>query len=819
MEALMQDLRYAARSLRRSPGFALAAIVTLALGIGATTSIFSVVNGVLLRPLPYAEPDAVMRVWNSFEGSPKAALSPAEYFDYRDRVSAFSAFGVYATGQAVNLTGSDLPERLRASYLTTGVFPSLGITPALGRTFTTAEDAPGGDRVVLLSEGLWRRRFAASSDVVGERITLDGESYAVIGVMPAGFRLPEDFGASTPTELFLPLGIDRTSVPNRGSHFLRAVGRLRPGVTPELAHQSARSVAAQFVREFPDAYPAAMHFDATVAPLRQDVLGSVRPALLVLFGAVGLLLLIACANVAGLLLSRADARRREFAVRTALGAGSGRIVRQLLVESLVLACAGGALGLLLAYWGTHALLVVQPGDIPRISAVGLDLRVLGFAVAVSIATGLAFGLVPALRAAKGGVHSTLKEGGRSPGSGAAWQRGQRLLVVAETALTLVLLFGAGLLARSFSKLRSVDPGFETERILTARVTLPASEYSEPPEVIRFYRQVMAQIAALPAVTTAGAVSELPLASTLGDLNFHIQGRPEAKGDVSPRADWQVVTPGYFRALGMRLISGRAIEAQDDERAPGVVAINQAMANRYWKGEDPIGERFQLGGGAGPGWVTVVGVVGDVRHNGLDTESMPQMYLPHAQFLLWGSHAAIGEMTLVIRSSGDPVRLGNAVRREIRALDPNLPVSELRTMEQVISTSISRPRFLTLLLSVFAAVALALEAVGLYAVLAYSVSRRTHEIGIRIALGAREREVARLVVRQGLALALAGIAIGLVGNLALHGLVKSLLFGVSATDPLTLFAVSTLLAVIALVACWLPARRAARVDPVVALRSE
>lgn len=820
MDTLLQDLRYALRSFRRSPGFTAVAVFTLALGLGAATAIFSVVNGVLLRPLPYPDPDAVVRISNSWEGTPRAQLSPAEYFDYRDRSDAFAAFGVYATGQEMNLTGSGSPERLQASYLTAGVFPALGVEPALGRAFTPEEDRPGGDRVVVLSHGLWRRRFGGSPDVVGQRITLDGVSYAVIGVMPADFRLPEDFGAGAATELFVPLRYDRTTVPNRSRHFLLAVGRLKGGMTVERARQSLRAIAAQFVRDYPDAYPAEMRFTATVVPLREEVLGAVRPALLVLLGAVGSLLLIACANVAGLLLSRADVRRREFAIRTALGAGRGRLVRQLLVESVILAVLGGAFGLLLAAWGTHALVAAEPGDIPRMENVGLDVRVLGFALAISVATGLAFGLAPALRAGRSDLHGALKEGGgRGPTAGAARQRSQRLLVVGETALTLMLLFGAGVLARSFVNLRRVDPGFHSEHVLTGRVALPRSRYQDPPEVTRFYRQLVDRLAHLPGVSAAGAVSSLPLASTLGDLGVHIEGRQVAEGDVSPRGYWQVVTPGYFRALGMQMLRGRAIEATDDERAPGVVVINEAMAHLYWPNENPIGRRFELGGGAGPGWVTVVGIVGDVRHGSLDVAPQPQMYLPHAQFRVWGSGAAISGMTIVLRTTGDPVQLAAAVRREVQALDPDLPVSDVRTMEQVVSSSLARPRFMTLLLSLFAGVALTLAAVGLYAVMAYSVSRRRHEIGIRMALGARGGQVAGMVIRQGLTLALAGIAIGLVGNLAFRRFLKSLLFEVGVADPLTLVGVSALLAGVAFVACYLPARRATRVDPAIALRDE
>ncbi|HEX6966672.1 MAG TPA: ABC transporter permease [Gemmatimonadaceae bacterium] len=818
MTLFTQDLRDALRSLKRSPGVTLMIVLTLGLGLGGATAIFSVVNGVLLRPLPYPEPHAVVRIWNHFEGTPQAPLSPAEYFDYRDRVHAFAAFGGYATGEQMTLTGGEEPERVSAAYLTTGVFPALGVPPALGRAFTPDEDWPGAEKVVVLSHRLWVDRFGGSPSVIGTRITLDGEARTVIGVMPTDFRLPEDF-AGEPTQVLVPLAYDRTTVPNRGSHFLRAVARLAPGVTLERAQQEVRTVAAQFVRDYPDAYPAGMHFSASVLSLHQDVLGAVRPALLVLLGAVGLLLLIACANVAGLLLSRADARRREFAVRAALGAGRMRLVRQLLAESLALAILGGALGVLIAYWGTHALVAAQPGDIPRMSGVGLDVRVLGFAFALSLATGLAFGLVPALRAGRSDVQASLREGGRGPTAGAGRQRGQRLLVVAETALTLMLLIGAGLLARSFVNLRNVNPGFRSEHVLTARVTLPDANYPTPAAVTRFYRRLVDRLGELPAVNAAGAVSFLPLATTLGDLNVHIEGRSVPEGDVSPRGYWLVVTPGYFRALGMRMLEGRAIQATDDERAPGAVVINETMARRYWPGEDAIGKRFTLGGGAGPGVVTVVGVVDDVRHGSLDAAPKPQMYLAHAQFRMWNTHAAVTGMTLVLRTPGNPAQLTAEVRQAVHALDPNLPVSDVRTMARVVSSSIARPRFMTMLLSLFAGVALMLAAVGLYAVMAYAVSRRTHEIGIRMALGAREGEVARMVVSQGLVLALAGIAIGLMGGVALHRLIASQLFDVSATDPMTLAAVSALVAVIACVACYVPARRAARVDPVIALREE
>lgn len=713
------------------------------------------------------------------------------------------------------------PSESRLAISRRGFFPTLGVHPALGRVFTAEEDRPGGEKVVVLSHGLWFRRFGGSANIVGQQIILDGASYTVIGIMPATFRLPEDFAAASPTALFIPLDFDRTTVPNRGSHFLRAIARLKPGVTQEQAQQSVRAVAALFVQQFPGEYPSGMHFSATVVSLQQDTLGPVRPALLILLGAVGLLLLIACANVAGLLLARADARRREFAVRTALGAGRWRIVRQLLVESLMLALLGGAVGLLFAYLGTRVLVAAQPGNVPRIATVGLDLGVLCLAIVISIGTGLAFGLVPAMRIVRSDsdVQASLKEGGRGPTAGAARQRGQRLLVIGETALTLMLLFGAGLLGRNFINLRSVNPGFQTEHILTAQLTLPDAEYSKPVAVTRFYQQLVEQLARIPGVSAAGAVSKLPLASTLGDLNFHIQGRPIAIGDVSPAAYWQVVTPRYFRALGMQMLRGRGIGTGDDAQAPGAVVINQAMANRYWPGQSPIGQRFLLGGHAGPGWVTVVGVVADVRHGSLETAPKPQMYLPHEQFRMWDSGVAITQMTVVLRTVGDPARLAPAVRRVVHSLNPNLPINDFRTMQQVVSASVARPRFMMLLLSLFAGVALTLASVGLYAVMAYSVSRRTHEIGIRMALGAQAGAVARMVITQGLTVSLAGIAIGLLGGLTLHRLMESFIFGVSATDPLTLFGVSALLAIVTVFACYMPAQRATLVDPVIALRSE
>lgn len=818
LEDAALDLRYAGRTLLRSPGFTLVAVLTIALGVGASTAIFSVVDSVLLRPLPYPEPDRLVQLTHAWDGEPEGELSPAEYFDYRERLESFSRMGVYATGP-VNVTGGEVPERLEAGYLSAGTFPTLGVAPALGRTFSPAEDAPGGDAVAVLSHGLWTRRFGAARDVIGTRIVLGGSPVTVIGVMPPEFRLPTDLAAGEAAEIYVPLGIDRATIPNRGSHFLNGVARLRPGVSVEAGAREVAAMAAAFVREFPDEYPEQMQFSATAQPLAHAVLGDVRPVMWVLAGAVGFVLLIACANVASLLLARADRRQRELSVRAALGAGRGRLVRQLFLESLVLALVGGAAGLLLAVGATEALPLLHPPSLPRLHDVRVDPGVLVFALGASLASALLFGLAPALHSARAGIHATLKEGGRGQTAGSARHRFRSVLVAAEIALAVVLLLGAGLLMRSLLALYRVDPGFRTEHVLTMGLSLPAGDYPGADEVVPFYRELTGRIEALPGVRAVGAVTNLPLTGTLGDLNFQIEGREVPEGGVSPRADWQVVTPGYFDAVGMRLLRGRGIEPRDDREAPGAAVINQALAEQYWPGEDPIGERLLLGGGAGPGWVTVVGVVGDVRHAALSEPPRPEYYLPHAQFRFWNGGEHVRSMTITARTRGEPMELAAAIRREIRALDPNLPISEVRTLEQVRAESVAQPRFLSVVLGAFAAVALLLAVVGIYGTLAYLVSQRTHEIGIRMALGAHTAEITRMVVGRGVAVGAAGVAVGLAGALALTRVLAHLLFGVTTTDPVTYVVVPVVLIAAALLASYLPARRAARVDPMVALRAE
>jgi putative ABC transport system permease protein len=817
MEELLHHLRVAARSLRRHPSFTLIATLTLALGIGANTAIFSVLNGVLLRPLPYAQPDRLVKVWNHWEGSPEADLSPLELFDYKERVGAFSHLGAYATGPT-NLTGGDNPERLQAGYLTAGVLPALGVAPLHGRGFTAAEDVPGGEPVVVLGHGLWTRRFGADPSLIGQPILLNGAERVVIGVMPPDFRLPEEIRGEEEADLYMPLGMDRTTVPNRGSHFLTAIARLRPGVTVEQAAAAMAAVGAQLVAEFPDDYPADMRFGATVEPLAEYVVGDVRPVLLILLGAVGLVLLIASVNVASLTLIRADARRREMAVRTALGAGRGRLVRQLLAESGILALIGGTGGVLLAVWATEALVRVSPAGLPRSDAIGVDARVLAFAAGASLLAALLFGLVPALQASRPAPARVLRESSHASTAGAGRQRFRSLLVAVEVALAVVLLVGAGLLVRSFIALQQVDPGFRTEGILTLRLSLPSADYPAE-QVPEFYRQLLARVSALPGVTAAGAVTNLPLTSDLGDLGFQIEGRPVAEGDASPRADWQAVTPGYFQAMGMQVLRGRGIAPTDDESAPGAIVINESLAERYWAGEDPIGKRFELGGGAGPGWVTIVGIVRDLRHASLTEAPAPEMYIPHAQFRSWNGGSPARAMTVAVANGANPAALVPAIRQELRRLDPNLPVADVQTMRQVRAESVAEPRFVMLLLGLFSMVALALAAIGVFGMLAYLVTQRTRELGIRIALGASAGEVSRMVVRRGVAISLAGVGAGLLGALATTRLLSGLLFGISATDAATFVAIPLLLLAVALVASYLPARRATRVDPMVALRAD
>ena len=817
IENTIKDVRYAARALRRNKGFTLAAVLTLSLGIGANTALFSVVNGVLLRPLPYAQPERLVALQNRWDGNDgHSSISPAEYFDYVDQLNAFERIGV-STPAIVSITNDGEPERLSAAAVSAGVLPVLGVAPELGRVFAPEEDVPS-PAVVVLSYELWQRRYAGADGVLSRRIIVNGVPRTVVGVMPKGFRLPDDLSSTTPAELFLPLGLHRDSVQIRGSHYLTGVARLRRGVTVEQGRTDIAAVASRFVAQYPNDYPEKMQFRAGVTPLLESVVGEVRPVLIILLAAVGFVLMIACANVAGLLLSRTEARRREMAVRTALGAARGRLVRQLLVESVVLALLGGLVGVGLAVLGTRGLVSLRPPDLPRLDAIGVDTRVLLFALAASTVVGVLFGLLPAIQATRLDVQSMLREAGRGF-AGSRRQGARRVLVVGEVALALVLLVGAGLMTRSFVGLLSVDPGYRVDHVLTVPVTLPSARYAEDERVIGFFRELTRRVGGLPGVTTAGAVAGVPLVAERGDIGINIPERPLPAGESRRRADWQVVTPGYFQAMGMRLLRGRGIEEADRANTPGVVVINQALANKYWAGEDPLGKRFILGGRAGPGEVTIVGVVGDVRHASLASAPEPEMYLAHTQFRFWGGGGMLRALSLVVRTSGEPSALTRAVRAEVAALDPQLPLGTFRTMEQVRGESVSQPRFLMFLFSVFSIISLAIAIIGIYGVIAHGVAQRRKEIGIRVALGARPSTVAGMVVRQGMVLAAVGIAVGLVMAFAMTRFLSGFLFAVTATDPITLGLVTCSLAAAALAATYVPALRATRTDPVEVLRAE
>jgi predicted permease len=819
MSDLLQDLRYALRGLRQRPGFALIAVLTLGLGIGANTAIFSIANGVLLRPLPYAEPDRLVMVWGHRAQSPLAELSESEYWDLRERSRALASLAAFVDG-SLNLTGSGVPERLRVGFMTAGATSVLGVQPRVGRAFAAEEDLPGRPLAVLLSDGLWRRRFGADPGILGRTLTIDDEPPPVFGIMPPDFKLPTQYGA--PLEIWAPIqhdpAADRRS---RGCHYLRAVGRLRSGVTVDAASRESSTLMRGMLSEYPTEYRP--DFDGSATPVQQEVVGDVRPAILVLLGAVGLLLLIACANVAGLLLARAEGRQREIALRIALGAGRGRLVRQLLTESLVLALVGGVLGLLAAVWGVRGLVLAAPASIPRLDAVGIDAPVLGFTVCLTLVTGLLFGLAPALHAARPDLSGALGDGGRGGTSGVARHRVRRALVAGQVALALVLVTGAGLLVQSFVRLRQVDPGFRPQRLLTARIELSPVRYATNESMRRFYRDLLDRLHELPGVRGAATARALPMTDRLeiGDWSFILEGRassPPLPTDWHP-ADWQVVSPDYFRTMGIPVLSGRGIEASDQLGTPGAVVVNRTLAQQVWPRGGAVGQRVLLGGGEVDSvWRTVVGVVGDVRHRGLSAQPRPEMYLPYAQFPA-GTGTATRSLYLVIRTAGDPTAIVPAVRAALAGLDPDVPLAGVQTMEESMGSWAAERRLLMLLVSSFAVLALVLGAVGIYGVMAHLVAQREREIGVRVALGAVPGEIVRLVTVQGMAMVGLGIAAGALISLAATRLLQSLLFEVRPSDPATLAGPALALAGVASVAMLVPAIRATRVDPIDALRAD
>jgi putative ABC transport system permease protein len=792
--ALIRDVRFALRFLRKEPAFTAVAVLTLALGIGANSAIFSVVNALLLRPLPMKEPARLVLVRDVQAVAGQTPASYPEYLDWKARGSAFQELGTYFN-TTFPLTGAGEPEQLRAMRMSTSMLSMLGLSPPLGRDFRPEEEQPESERVAMISRSLWHRRFGGSPEVIGRKILLGGDPFSIVGILPDAFP----FGNHP--DVAIPLRV-KTDWAVRGLHFMTVVGRLRAGPDLTQARAELEGVAKTLQGE------GVTKHGIAITPLQDLFVADTRPVLLILFEAVGLVLLIACANIANLLLARGAGRRKEIAIRTAVGASRARLMRQFLTESVLLASLGGCLGLGIAAWGVD-LLVASAPSLPRLDEVRIDGWVLGFTALVSLLTGLLFGLAPALQAGSIDQNDSLKEGGRA-GGGAPRQRLRALLVVGEVAISLVLLIGAGLLVRSFLRVTGDDRGFEGSRVLTATLALPFAPYPDAARQTAFYAQLLERVSALPGVEAAGVTSHLPLGGDNTNSGLLIEGRTFPDNDP-PFADDRLVSPGYFKAMGIPILKGRGFTERDDATAPRVALINETLARKFFPGEDPIGKRIDMNWKS-EGWQEVIGVVGDVRHDGLDLPLFPTVYVPYRQ-------AIDGGMTLVVRAQNDPLQLAGAVRAQVRALDPNQPISSLRTMDEVTSESVGPRRFSTTLFGAFAALALFLAALGIYGVIAYSVTQRTHEIGIRMALGARRRDVLRLVIGHGLRPVGLGVLAGLLAALPLTRLLSGLLFGVGATDPWTFAGIPLLLSGVGLLACYFPARRAARLDPLTALRHE
>jgi putative ABC transport system permease protein len=813
MDAMKQDVKGALRGLWKSPGFAAASLVTLALGIGATSAIFSVVKAVLLTPLPYSQPDQRVMVWSKWISFDKTWLSTQELYDYRQFSKTMTALAAWSSGQQ-NLTGDGEPVRVGVGFVTANTFDVLGSTPMLGRTFAAAEDRPNGPPVAVLGYPLWQAQYGGDSGVVGRKVLLNGVSVEVIGVMPNGFRLPTDFTveAAEPTQLWRPLQIDEQNL-NRGNHGLYGAAQLAPGHTPASATEELRAITRRLTEQ--GAYPPAMQFTAFAVGVDEEIRGGMRPAMWLLMGAVGFLLLIACVNVANLLLVRGDARLREMALRTAIGAAPNRLVRQLFTESLVLAVAGATLGLLLAAGALRVLTTVDPTSLPPLAPVRLDLAVVLFTLLLGVVTTLLFGLAPALRTLRVNLVDSLREGGQQATIGGNRQRLRGALVAIEVALAVVLVIGAGLMVRSLAQLGRIDLGFNPEHLLTMRVQLPAAAYDTPDKVVAFYAQLMQRVRTLPGVEHAGIVRSLPLATTIGDFGLDVDGYEESPGR-NAKGDWQIVSDDALEAMQTRLVRGRWFTAADTTPSAPVAVVNETLARTYFRDGNAVGGRIRIGSMANP-WVSVIGIVADERHNGVTGIVKEKFYVPHSQWHVVTGGNIIRNVFVVVRTAGDPLALAAPVRAEIRALDNSLPVANIRTMDDVVKSALATPRLTGFLLGAFAAIALALAAVGIYGVLAYLVAQRTHEIGIRLAIGADRSQVLTMILRQGLSLAAAGIVVGLVAAFGLTRLMQSLLYEVGTADPLTFVAVPFALLAVAFVASVIPARRATLVPPTIALR--
>jgi predicted permease len=814
LETLFQDVRLSVRAMLRTPSFTLTAVVVLALGIGATTAIFSVVDAVLLRPLAYRDSGRLVTILMYGTGP----VSVANYVDWRDQSRSFSTMGA-ADYWSPNLTGVDSPEHITGLKVTQSLFPMLGVEPMLGRLFLEGEDKDGADREVILSHQLWQRRFSSDPNVLGKPIVLDGNAYVVVGVMPQGFQFAPFW--ATNAELWVPNAFG-ARLHSRGGNSLRIFARLNDGVSLTQARAEIASITARLEQQFPGT-----NRNVVVTPLKEKVVGSIETPLLVLLGAVAFVLLITCANVAHMLLARAATRQKEVAVRAALGARRGRIIRQFLTESILLGGVGGAAGLALAVIGTRALIAMSPSNIPRVQTVSIDIHAALFLFTATILTSAGFGLVPALQASSVNVNDTLKEGGRGGSEGVHRNRLRSLLVVSEFALALMLLIGAGLMIRTFAALESVDAGFNPHNVISMEVSVAGSKEADAGRREIFYRQLIERVRSLPGIQAAGGINHLPLAGDLWGWSFIIEGRPKSRPGEAPKAVYRMVTPGYFAAMRLPIIRGRDITDADNVTAPGAVIINEQAARQYWPGEDPIGKRVSFDDDTTHpmAWLTIVGIAKDAKQDSWTDKATPEAYLTAFQ-----NHDYLGDsgaeaskhmeyITLVARTAGAPAAVASAMKEAAWSFDRNLAISQVVTMDGVVAEANAQPRFEMLLLSIFAAVALVLAAVGIYGVISYSASRRTHEIGVRMSLGATRSDVLLLVVRQGMWLAVAGSVAGIAGALLLSRLMAKLLYGVQPTDPVTFAAVAMGLGVVAMLACYIPARRAMRIDPMAALRYE
>jgi putative ABC transport system permease protein len=836
MDALLQDVRYALRMMRRKPGFTAVVVLALAIGIGANAAIFSVVNGVLLRPLPFQNAEELMTVWrtNPQLSYPLIPFSYPDFKDLREQCETCEDVGAWNIGSdtRLSLTGGDEPEQIQYALVSANLFSVLGVRPMLGRSFLREEESSSGPTIII-SHSLWQRRFNSDAEIIGKALALDHKSYTIIGVMRPGFNFPH---FSKHAQVWVPIASDPTQ-PNpdygrrwvRTIRYLGVIARLKPGVTQEQANREVGTIASRLQQQYPDANTG---WGMSLIPLHKQIVGSLGQALLILFAAVGFVLLIACANVANLLLARATARQKEIAVRIALGASRARILRQLLTESILLSLLGGGAGLLIALWGSDLFSALPdsgpsfftPFDISQ-NQVGINGMVLIFTLLLSLATGAIFGIAPALQVSKSRLNESLKEESFKSSSGRSG-RIRNLLVASEVAISLVLLIGAGLMIRSFIRLQKVDPGFNPENVLTAEVNLPQSKYSDDNKAIAFYQQLLERAGGLPEVQSVGAISVLPLSGAENGTGFFIEGQPPPPPGEKLTVWRRTVTPDYFRAMRIAVVNGRAFTIHDNKTSSRVVIINEAMARQFWPDESPIGKRIapdfeaikfdiatkSVKTDIASALREIVGVVKDVKHTGLDVAAKPEMYLPFEQ-------APERNMTIVLRSESGLENLRGELQREVLVLDKDQPLANTISMSQLLSNSVAKPRFNFQLLSILAAIALVLGMIGVYGVMSYSVSERTREIGIRMALGANHRDVVRMVVKEGFTLSVIGIALGLAGALSLTRFLSSLMFGLSATDPLTFIITSLLLALVALLASYVPARRAARVDPMIALRHE